>query len=117
MPISTPSPVRHRDRARRRQPGLCQTTRRHEAVAAVAARAAQHQHGARRPALLDGLRHRGTRVFHQRIALSMGDAAREAGVAIVTGDTKVVECGKADGAFITTTGIGVVPAALALASW
>ncbi len=70
-----------------------------------------------RTALLDGLRHRVTRVFHHRIALSMGDAAREAGVAIVTGDTKVVERGKADGVFITTTGIGVVPAGLALASW
>jgi len=45
----------------------------------------------------------------QRIAISMGRAARAAGVAIVTGDTKVVERGKADGLFITTTGIGVVP--------
>lgn len=45
----------------------------------------------------------------QRIAVSMGDAAREAGVAIVTGDTKVVERGKADGVFITTTGVGVIP--------
>lgn len=45
----------------------------------------------------------------QRIALSMGRAAREAGVAIVTGDTKVVERGKGDGVFITTTGIGIVP--------
>jgi len=45
----------------------------------------------------------------QRIALSMGRAAREAGVHIVTGDTKVVERGKADGVFITTTGIGIVP--------
>jgi hydrogenase expression/formation protein HypE len=50
----------------------------------------------------------------QRIAASMGRAAREAGVAIVTGDTKVVERGKADGVFITTTGIGVVPAGVAL---
>jgi hydrogenase expression/formation protein HypE len=44
----------------------------------------------------------------QRIARSMGDAAREAGVPIVTGDTKVVERGKADGVFISTAGIGVV---------
>ena len=36
----------------------------------------------------------------------MGDAARRAGVAIVGGDTKVVEHGKADGMYITTTGIG-----------
>ncbi len=44
-----------------------------------------------------------------RVAQSMGAAAREAGVAVVTGDTKVVERGKADGVFICTTGIGVVP--------
>jgi hydrogenase expression/formation protein HypE len=39
----------------------------------------------------------------------MARAAREAGVPIVTGDTKVVEQGKGDGVFITTTGVGVVP--------
>ncbi len=50
----------------------------------------------------------------QRIAYSMGRAAREAGVSIVTGDTKVVERGKADGVFITTTGIGIVPPGLDL---
>jgi len=50
----------------------------------------------------------------QRIAISMGRAAAEAGVAIVTGDTKVVERGKADGLFITTTGIGVVPPGIIL---
>ncbi|TBW40115.1 hydrogenase expression/formation protein HypE [Siculibacillus lacustris] len=44
----------------------------------------------------------------KRIADSMGRASREAGVPIVTGDTKVVERGKADGVFITTTGIGVL---------
>ncbi|NBC32798.1 MAG: hydrogenase expression/formation protein HypE [Alphaproteobacteria bacterium] len=43
------------------------------------------------------------------IVRSMAAAARAAGVAIVTGDTKVVERGKADGVFITTTGLGVVP--------
>jgi hydrogenase expression/formation protein HypE len=43
-----------------------------------------------------------------RIANSMGLAAREAGVAIVTGDTKVVERGAADRVFINTAGIGVV---------
>ena len=37
---------------------------------------------------------------------AMGEAARRAGVAIVGGDTKVVEHGKADGLYITTTGIG-----------
>jgi len=40
------------------------------------------------------------------IADSMGEAARGAGVSIITGDTKVVERGKADGLFISTTGIG-----------
>jgi hydrogenase expression/formation protein HypE len=51
-----------------------------------------------------------------RIAASMGRAAREAGVAIVTGDTKVVERGQADGLFITTTGLGLVPAGLDLSA-
>lgn len=50
----------------------------------------------------------------RRIADSMGAAARAAGVAIVTGDTKVVERGKADGVFISTAGIGVVPDGLVL---
>lgn len=45
----------------------------------------------------------------RRIVASMARAAKEAGVAIVTGDTKVVERGKGDGIFITTTGVGVVP--------
>ncbi len=45
----------------------------------------------------------------ERIVASMGAAANKAGVPIVTGDTKVVEKGKGDGIFITTTGIGVVP--------
>jgi hydrogenase expression/formation protein HypE len=45
-----------------------------------------------------------------RIADSMAAAAKEAGVSVVTGDTKVVERGKGDGVFIATTGIGVVPA-------
>lgn len=45
----------------------------------------------------------------ERIVASMAAAAREAGVEIVTGDTKVVERGAADGCFITTAGVGVVP--------
>jgi len=45
----------------------------------------------------------------KRIVESMAAAARDAGVPIVTGDTKVVEQGKGDGVFITTTGIGIVP--------
>ena len=44
-----------------------------------------------------------------RIVASMAAAAKAAGVPIVTGDTKVVERGKGDGVFITTTGVGVVP--------
>ncbi|WP_027476513.1 hydrogenase expression/formation protein HypE [Curvibacter gracilis] len=44
----------------------------------------------------------------QRLVQSMGRAAREAGVPVVTGDTKVVERGKGDGVFISTTGVGVV---------
>ena len=46
-----------------------------------------------------------------RIVDSMALAAREAGVPVVTGDTKVVERGKGDGVFITTTGVGILPAA------
>ncbi len=45
----------------------------------------------------------------KKIVESMARAAREADVQIVTGDTKVVEQGKGDGVFITTTGIGAVP--------
>ena len=50
----------------------------------------------------------------KRIVESMAAAALAAGVPIVTGDTKVVEQGKGDGVFITTTGVGVVPAGLNL---
>ena len=46
----------------------------------------------------------------KRIVESMAAASRAAGVPVVTGDTKVVEKGKGDGVFITTTGLGVVPA-------
>jgi hydrogenase expression/formation protein HypE len=46
----------------------------------------------------------------KRIVESMAAAARETGVLVVTGDTKVVEEGKGDGCFISTTGVGVVPA-------
>ncbi|MDP1653807.1 MAG: hydrogenase expression/formation protein HypE [Rhodocyclaceae bacterium] len=44
-----------------------------------------------------------------RIVASMAQAAKEAGVPVVSGDTKVVERGKGDGIFITTTGVGVLP--------
>lgn len=43
-----------------------------------------------------------------RVAGSMREAAQEAGVHFVTGDTKVVDRGKGDGVFVTTAGIGVV---------
>jgi hydrogenase expression/formation protein HypE len=52
----------------------------------------------------------------KRIADSMGEAARAAGVPVVTGDTKVVERGKADGVFIATTGVGVLPVGLDLSA-
>ena len=45
----------------------------------------------------------------KRIVDSMAAAAKRPGVPIVTGDTKVVEQGKGDGVFITTTGVGIVP--------
>ena len=51
----------------------------------------------------------------KRIVESMAATCREAGVEIVAGDTKVVERGSmADGVFITTSGLGVVPAGRAL---
>lgn len=46
----------------------------------------------------------------ERIAASMRAACDEAGVALVTADTKVVDRGKGDQVYITTTGIGIVPA-------
>jgi hydrogenase expression/formation protein HypE len=45
----------------------------------------------------------------RRIVASMRDACAEAGVALVTGDTKVVDRGKGDQVFITTSGVGLVP--------
>ena len=44
-----------------------------------------------------------------RVTASMAEAARDAGVTIVTGDTKVVNRGSADKLFVTTAGIGLVP--------
>ncbi|NPU66177.1 hydrogenase expression/formation protein HypE [Bradyrhizobium sp. 83012] len=52
----------------------------------------------------------------KRIADAMGEAARAAGIAIITGDTKVVERGKADGVFISTAGVGVLPEGLDLSA-
>ena len=45
----------------------------------------------------------------QRICNSMAKTAAEAGVALVTGDTKVVEKGHGDGVYINTTGVGFLP--------
>ncbi len=45
----------------------------------------------------------------KKILSSMSSAAKKAGVKIVAGDTKVVEKGKADGIFINTSGVGVIP--------
>jgi hydrogenase expression/formation protein HypE len=50
----------------------------------------------------------------KRIVASMREACDEAGVRLVTGDTKVVDRGKGDGVFITTSGIGLVPAGRSL---
>ena len=44
----------------------------------------------------------------ERVVASMARAARDAGVSVVAGDTKVVERGKADGLYVNTTGIGTV---------
>jgi hydrogenase expression/formation protein HypE len=43
------------------------------------------------------------------IASSMGHAAHQAGVKLVTGDTKVVDRGHGDGVYINTSGIGLIP--------
>ncbi len=50
----------------------------------------------------------------KRIVVSMANAALQAEVFVVTGDTKVVERGKGDGVFITTTGVGVMPEGITL---
>lgn len=50
----------------------------------------------------------------KRILVSMREAAAEAGVRIVTGDTKVVERGHGDGIYINTAGIGILPHGLDL---
>lgn len=50
----------------------------------------------------------------RRVCRSMATAAREAGVEIVTGDTKVVERGHADGLYINTAGVGELPPGVSL---
>ncbi|MBO9315492.1 MAG: hydrogenase expression/formation protein HypE, partial [Chloroflexus sp.] len=46
------------------------------------------------------------------IAESMGRAARQAGVHLIAGDTKVVDRGHGDGVYITTTGFGLIPSGI-----
>lgn len=50
----------------------------------------------------------------KRICKSMAEMAKEAGVHIVTGDTKVVNRGHGDGVFINTSGIGFIPTGVSL---
>ncbi len=50
----------------------------------------------------------------KRICASMAEMAKEAGVRIVTGDTKVVNRGHGDGVFINTSGVGFIPAGVSL---
>ncbi len=52
----------------------------------------------------------------KRILASMREAAAEAGVAVVTGDTKVVQKGGADKLFINTSGVGVIESAVSLSA-
>jgi len=52
----------------------------------------------------------------RRVVESMARAAREAGVQVVTGDTKVGERGKGDGLFINTSGVGLVREGLRLSA-
>lgn len=52
----------------------------------------------------------------RRVVNSLDQAARAAGVQVVTGDTKVVEKGSGDGLFINTTGIGLMAAGISLSA-
>jgi hydrogenase expression/formation protein HypE len=51
----------------------------------------------------------------ERIVQSLAAAAREAGVQVVTADTKVVPRGKADKIFINTSGVGIIPPGVEIA--
>ncbi len=51
----------------------------------------------------------------ETVTVSMAAAAKDAGVTIVTGDTKVVDQGKGDGVYINTAGIGVIAHDLVIA--
>ena len=52
----------------------------------------------------------------RKVVADMSEAAGKAGVAIVTGDTKVVGRGAADGLYVTTAGVGLIPAGRRLAA-
>lgn len=52
----------------------------------------------------------------RRVVASMSAAAAKAGVSIVTGDTKVVNRGSADRLFVTTAGVGIVPAGIEISA-
>lgn len=52
----------------------------------------------------------------RRITASLGRAASECGVQVITGDTKVVDKGSGDGVFINTTGLGVMPEGIYLSA-
>ena len=52
----------------------------------------------------------------REVVADMAEAAAAAGVPVVTGDTKVVDRGAADGMYITTAGVGIIPAGLELAA-
>ena len=69
--------------------------------------------GGARPLFIDGGVHSRRRTCHPRARADRGIDARRraiyAKVALVAGDTKVVDRGKGDGVFITTTGVGLVP--------
>jgi hydrogenase expression/formation protein HypE len=52
----------------------------------------------------------------REIVADMAEAAAAAGTSIVTGDTKVVDHGAADGLYITTSGVGLIPAGVELSA-
>ncbi|WP_019582959.1 hydrogenase expression/formation protein HypE [Thioalkalivibrio sp. ALE16] len=51
----------------------------------------------------------------RRILASVSAAAEECGVRVVAGDTKVVEAGRGDGAYLSTSGVGIVPEGVRIA--
>jgi hydrogenase expression/formation protein HypE len=51
----------------------------------------------------------------ERVVRSMQEAAREAGVQLVAGDTKVVDRGRGDGIFLATSGVGSIPPGVQIA--